>query len=98
MALFLNQNVDALRITSRDDSDPKAENLKNQVKDMVEVLGKRNSVTDLKIAVLEAEKALDKTVPVAPPADATPAPTPAAKQPEPPVQQPIDYKGYYEAD
>ena len=90
LALFLNTNQ-ALRMTSLDE-DPQAENLKNQVKDMVEVLGKRNSVTDMKIAVLEAEKQLNNQ-------SATPSDPPAAaKQPEPAAPQPVNYKEYYEAD
>ena len=55
LALYFNQEVDGLRITARKDV-----TLSNQVKDMVEVLGKRHSIQDMKIAVLEAEKDLNE--------------------------------------
>ena len=46
--------------------------LKTEVKDMVEVLGKKHSITDMKIAVLEAEKELNEKT-----AAETPVPLPS---------------------
>ena len=69
LAAYFSHDVNGLRIIAKDDN---MNHLKTEVKDMVEVLGKKHSITDMKIAVLEAEKELNEKT-----AAETPVPLPS---------------------